>query len=186
MIKVDLVWRRNRSLNVGREVEKNGWMIWREVVIWRKILDIVVDCPWGDHIINNIACVGSTVPIPMFSAINKSAENLKSACFALRSRIMITLSAEFFMLLNRVVFIRDAGGMKIVEILVEICESFRMIVMASLSVSKEEHVSAIPKLTLLRIRIATPSPCSLVLSLCAIVWFGISSLKLLLSTFHLE
>ena len=73
------------------------------------------------------------------------------------------------MLLNRVVFIRDAGEMKIVEILVEICESFRMIEMASLSVSKEEHVSAIPKLILLRIRTATPSPCSLVLSLCAIV-----------------
>ena len=61
------------------------------------------------------------------------------------------------MLLSRVVFIRDAGRMKIVEILVEICESFRMIVMASLSVSKEEHVSVIPKLILLLIRIATPS-----------------------------
>ena len=35
---------------------------------------------------------------------------LKALCFALRSPVMITLSANIFMLFSSVVFIVDAGG----------------------------------------------------------------------------
>ena len=73
------------------------------------------------------------------------------------------------MLFNRVVLVMDAGEMQIVEMFVEYCESFRMTVMGSLPVSIEEHVSAIPKLILLRSMNATSSPCLLDLSLCVIV-----------------
>ena len=75
------------------------------------------------------------------------------------------LSAEFFMLFSRIVFIVESGGIRIVDILVQYCESFRKILMASLLVSMEEHVSTISRLMSLRTRIATPPPCLLGLSL---------------------
>ena len=102
---------------------------------------------------------------------------LKSVCFTLRSPVTITLSTEFFMLFNRAVFMIDVGGMWIIEILADFCESFKIIMMASLSVSIEDKVSEIQKLILLCTRIATPL-CLLGLSLHIIIWFAILSLKL--------
>lgn len=61
----------------------------------------------------------------LFSAVKRSASdraffnairylsvlgNLKLLCFALRSPVMITLSANIFMLFSSVIFIVDAGG----------------------------------------------------------------------------
>ena len=65
--------------------------------------------------------------------------------------------------------------------LIESCEFFNKIVMASLSAFKVEHGSMISNLISLRTRIATPPPCLLSLSLRAMMQFVISSLKLLLS-----
>ena len=78
---------------------------------------------------------------------------------------MIILSIEFFMLFSRVVVIREASGIYIVEMLVEICESFQKTKMGLLPASIGEQVSEILNLILLRSRISIPPSCLLGLSL---------------------
>ena len=51
----------------------------------------------------------------------------------------------------------DVGGIEIVEMLVYICESFEIIMIVSLSVSIEKHVSAIQQSMILHTVIVTPS-----------------------------
>ena len=65
--------------------------------------------------------------------------------------------------------ILDAGGIQIVEMLIESYEFFNKIVMTSLSVFKVEYGSMISNFISLRTRIATPPPYLLSLSLRAMV-----------------
>ena len=76
------------------------------------------------------------------------------------------------MLSSRAVLIVDAGGIQIVEMLIESWEFLNKIVMAYLSLFKVEHGSMISNLISLRIRIATPPPCllSFVFSLSSLVY----------------
>ena len=69
---------------------------------------------------------------------------------------------KFFMLLVRVVLMRDAGGMHIVEMFVDNCEFLKIIVMVSLSALIEDYVSTILNPILLRTRIATTPPACLI------------------------
>ena len=68
------------------------------------------------------------------------------------SPVMIILSAVFLILPNRAVLIMDAGGIEIVEMLIESREFFNKVDMASLSVVKVEHRSMISNLIKLHTR----------------------------------
>ena len=94
------------------------------------------------------------------------------------------------MLSSRAVLIVDAGGIQIVEMLIESWEFLNKIVMAYLSLFKVEHGSMISNLISLRIRIATPPPCllSLVFSLSSLVyiWIHVKNSGIKTSTFTRE
>ena len=62
--------------------------------------------------------------------------------------------------------------------LVYICESFEIIVIVSLSVSIEKHVSAIPQSMILHTVIVTPSLFLFGLPLRVILWFEMLSLRI--------
>ena len=51
MVEFDFYWAWDGFIDVGREVEKNGRVVWAKIVVDRKILDVIIEGRVRDYII---------------------------------------------------------------------------------------------------------------------------------------